>query len=62
MVGLTTELPNDVSDNLCGEDAGPHDWLFWMNIIRNYSDTPDHRSLNGLTPSQTVGLLVTPKG
>ena len=67
MVGLTTELPNDVPHHLSGtcSSASSHEWVYFGNYIcykKQRSDFPDLPSLNDLTPGNSVGLLVTPNG
>ena len=65
MVGLTSELPNDVPSDLPPTKAGSHEWICYnISIYHNKqpSKFPDLPSLNDLTPGQSVGLLVTPNG
>ena len=64
MVGLTSELPNDVPESWFGEDAEPHEWNYRGYFNNNAQTTkfPDIPFLDDLTPGQSVGLLVTPSG
>ena len=66
-VGITTELPNDVPDDLytSGGKAGSHEWVFAGNTLyhsNKHTDFKDLPKIGNLTPGQSVGLLVTPNG
>ena len=63
-VGVTPTLPDEVPDYLTWSDSGPQEWYYegtvvWHNGRRLCSDLPD---LWGLSPQQTVGLLLTASG
>ena len=64
VVGLTSELPSDVPEELYDRDAGPHEWNFYGKIIRHDKKASSGHSpfLDELTPGQSVGLLVAPNG
>ena len=64
-VGVTTTLPGTVPSYLPHSGAGPHEWNYMGRILyhnKQKSEFPDLPHLDGLTPGQTVGLLVTTNG
>ena len=64
-VGVTTTLPGTVPSELPTRGAGPHEWIYDSRALyhnKQAREFPDLPHLDGLTPSQTVGLLVTSNG
>ena len=64
-VGVTSKLPGTVPSDLPHSGAGPHEWNYMGRTLyhkKQKREFPDHPDLDGLTPGQTVGLLVTSNG
>ena len=64
-VGLTSEIPNEVPYSMYGYDVGLHEWVYKDKHIYHNEESkrfPDLPLLDGLTPGQSVGLLITLKG
>ena len=63
-VGVTATLPDKVPHYLPWSDSGPQEWYYVSTVLFHNgrmlcSDLPD---LWGLSPHQTVGLLLTTSG